>query len=398
VPEPIVLDPAEQRVLGSLLEKETTVPGSYPLSLNSLRTACNQSTSREPLTDYGEDELQTLTLRLQERRFVRLVRQHGGRTVKYAQRLSEALGVEGPERALLTVLLLRGPQAAGELKARTERLHPFGDRSDVEACLAAMATAETPLVRELPRIVGQHDNRWVHLLGPVELPAAAEPARDVLADGPAARDVRVVAAYDAVADDYAAHIGAELDDKPFDRWLLGRVAELADGRPIADVGCGTGHVTAHLKSLGARTLGFDLSPAMVVRARADFPGLRFEVGDLRRLPRPDAGWAAIVAHFALVHLAPSELPDAVAALARALGPGGWLSIALHAGSRVRHLDQWWGHDIDLDFVEHDPAAVRAAVAGAGLEVAEWYLRGPLAAVEADTERLYVLAHSPEERR
>ena len=130
--DPVVLDPAEQRVLGSLLEKEATVPASYPLSLNSLRTACNQSTSREPLTDYGEDELQAVTLRLQERRLVRLVRQHGGRTVKYASRLCEALGVEGPERALLTVLLLRGPQAAGELKTRTERLHPFGDRADVE--------------------------------------------------------------------------------------------------------------------------------------------------------------------------------------------------------------------------------------------------------------------------
>lgn len=397
MPEPIELDAVEQRVLGSLLEKATTVPASYPLSLNSLRTACNQATSRDPLTDYGEDELQSVTLRLQQRRLVRLVREHGGRTVKYAERLGEALGVDGPERALMTVLLLRGAQAAGELKTRTERLHSFADRAEVEDRLAAMAAAAPPLVRELPRVAGQHDTRWIHLLGPVDLPPAPEPARDVLADGPAARDARVITAYAAVADAYAEHIGGELDDKPFDRWLLSRIAGLAGGRPIADAGCGTGHVTAHLKSLGARGIGFDLSGAMVERARADFPGLRFEVGDLRRLPRPDAGWAAIVAHFALVHLAPSELPDAIAALARALGPGGWLSIAVHAGRGVLHLDEWWGREVDLDFVLHDPDAVRAAVAGAGLQVTEWYLRGPLADLESDTQRLYVLARKPEAR-
>ena len=86
------LDADEQRVLGALLEKQVTVPASYPLSLNGLRTACNQTTSRDPLTEYSEDELRAVTLRLQERHLVRLVRDHGGRTVKYAQRLVETLG------------------------------------------------------------------------------------------------------------------------------------------------------------------------------------------------------------------------------------------------------------------------------------------------------------------
>lgn len=180
------LDPAEQRVLGSLLEKETTVPASYPLSLNGLRTACNQATSREPVTAYTDDELQAVTLRLQERRLVRLVREHGGRTVKYAQRLAETLGVEGAERALLTVLLLRGPQAPGELKTRTERLHPFAHRGEVEACLAGLAATTPPLVRELPRQPGQQDARWIHLLGPVDVPAAPAPDSTTLPDAVAA--------------------------------------------------------------------------------------------------------------------------------------------------------------------------------------------------------------------
>lgn len=389
-----VLDPAEQRILGSLLEKAVTVPASYPLSLNSLRLACNQTTSREPVTDYDDDQLSAIALRLQERRLVRLVREHGGRTVKYAERLSETLDWDAPTYALLTVLLLRGAQAPGELKTRTDRLHTFADRADVEAQLAALASETTPLVRNIGRLPGQQDDRWIHLLGPVDAPTAPEPPRDVLADGAETRDAKVLAAYDAVADAYAEHIGDELAHKPFDRWLLGRLAELSAGEPIADVGCGTGHVTAHLKALGARALGFDLSPAMIARARTDFPGIRFEVADLRCLPKPGEGWAAIVAHYSLVHLAASEISDAVARLARGLRPGGWLSVAVHVGNRVKHVEDWWGRSVDLDVVFHDPDALRAAFAAAGLVDVEWYLRGPVGA-EAATERLYLLGRRPE---
>lgn len=389
------LDADEQRVLGALLEKQVTVPASYPLSLNGLRTACNQTTSRDPLTEYSEDELRAVTLRLQERHLVRLVRDHGGRTVKYAQRLSETLGWDDPSRALLTVLLLRGPQAAGELKARTERLHPFGDRVAVEAQLATMAAMQPPLVQELEKLPGQHDTRWIHLLGPVSLPPVPLTAVDVLAEGPEARDARVLASYAQVASAYSTNVGGELDEKPFDRWWLGRLAELAAGEPVADVGCGTGHLTAYLKSLGARALGFDLSPAMIEQARLDHPGIRFEVADLRTLPKPGDGWAVLLAHYALVHTAPSELTDALARLGRVVRPGGWLSLATHVGHEVRHVEDWFGHSVDLHFVFHDPAGVRAAVTAAGLEVVEWYVRGPIAGVEAETERIYVLARRPE---
>ncbi|MBK8756045.1 MAG: YceH family protein [Actinomycetales bacterium] len=181
-----VLDPSEQRVLGSLMEKEITVPASYPLTLNSLRLACNQSTSRDPVVDYSENDLVEVTLRLQSRALVRLVRaDSGARAVKYKQRLLETLPLPDDQRALLTVLLLRGAQAPGELKTRCERLHAFPDRAAVEATLRAMASASTPLVRELERLPGQQDHRWIHLLGPVELPENRPGApRSARRDGP----------------------------------------------------------------------------------------------------------------------------------------------------------------------------------------------------------------------
>src|SRR4051794_1424366 len=183
-----VLDPVEQRVLGSLLEKEVTVPASYPMTLNGLRTACNQSSSREPVTDLSESEIVAALDRLKPRGLARLVHaSHGARTIKYRQVLDEHLGLDDDERALLTVLLLRGPNAAGELKTRTERLHSFADRDEVEACLARLRDRGRPLVRELARQPGQHDARWIHLLGPVDIAAAtgAAAAGDAVRPGEA---------------------------------------------------------------------------------------------------------------------------------------------------------------------------------------------------------------------
>ncbi len=400
----IVLDAVEQRVLGSLLEKQRTVPASYPLTLNALRGACNQTSSRDPVSDYDDQVLQDTLRGLKERGLVRIVwADRGPRTLKYHQTLDEALSLQPDERALMTVLLLRGAQAPGELRTRTERLHPFADREQVEAALRRMASLPTPLVRELERRPGQQDRRWVHLLGaePVEDVAPAAPAADlesVLAQGREARDARVVAAYDALATTYADHLIDELDHKPFDRWLLDRVAALAGG-PVADVGTGPGHVAAHLAAAGASVTGVDLSPAMVAEARRRFPDLAFEVGDLTALLRPPtaAGWGAITAWYALVHVAPSELGPAVGSLARVLAPGGWLALALHTGTEVRHADVLWDQPVDVDFVLHDTATVLAAVRGAGLTDLEWYLRSPLPDVEVETERLYVLARRPESR-
>ena len=414
----IELDPVEQRVVGSLLEKERTVPASYPMTLNGLRTACNQSSSREPVVDFDEATILGAVDRLKARGLARLVHaSHGARTVKYRQVLDERLDLADPARAILTVLLLRGPSSAGELKTRTDRLHGFVDRAEVEDELAGLAALDRPLVRELPRQAGQHDPRWIHLLGPVEVPAAAaggaagaaasagrpsvgpDPAvtEALVADGPAARDDRVRAAYDEVAEAYGAHLADELDAKPFDRWLLERLAGLAAGGPVADAGCGPGHVAFHLAAAGADVTGFDLSPAMVAEARRRFPELAFAVGDLTALPAPvadPAGWAAIAAWYSLVHLAGSELRPALGLLAAALRPGGWLALAVHLGPEVRTLTEWWDHDVDLSFALHDRAQVLDAVAAAGLVEVEWYLRSPILGAEVETERLYVLGRRP----
>lgn len=381
------LDDVEQRVLGSLLEKERTVPASYPMTLNGLRTACNQSSSREPVVDYDDATITDAIDRLKARGLARIVYAgSGARAVKYRQVLDEKLGLEPDEAALLTVLLLRGPQAPGELKTRTERLHGFTDRAEVEAVLARLAAPHRALVVELERAPGQQDPRWMHLLGPAPAPPATVAP-------PVERDAKVVASYDALATAYADQLIDELDGKAFDRWLLERLVVLADGGPIVDAGCGPGHVAFHLAAAGGDVTGFDLSPAMVAEARRRFDELRFEVADLTDLPAPQGGgtgWAAIAAWYSLVHLAPHELAPALGLLAARLRPGGWLAVALHVGDEVRHVDELFGTAIDLEFVLHDADAARTAFATAGLVDVEWYLRGPLAGAEAATDRLYLL--------
>lgn len=393
-----VLDAEEQRVLGALLEKQRTVPASYPLSLSGLRTACNQTSSREPVVDYDEHTVEQVGRRLKDRGLLRIVwSDTGRRTLKYHQIVDEALGLGDDERALLTVLLLRGPNAPGELRTRTERLHPFADRGEVEACLAAMA--ERGLVRELPRQPGQHDPRWVHLLGEVVEPATAAPRapsvdREVpVADGADARDARVRATYGAVAETYAERLSDELDGLPFERWLLDRVAADAEGGPVVEVGSGPGHVTAYLAAAGADARGLDLTPEMVEEARRRHPGVRYDVGDLRRLIRPETapGWRAVLAWYSLIHLAESELPAALMSLLRPIEPGGLLVLAMQAGDEVARISSWFDDEVPpLDFVRHDPATIVALVEAAGLTDVEWYVRGPRTERGETTRRLYVL--------
>ena len=399
MPDLPVLDAEEQRVLGSLLEKQVTVPAGYPLSLNALRTACNQASSRDPVVDYDEQSVEQVGRRLKERGLLRIVwSDTGRRTLKYHQTLDEVLDLATEERALLTVLLLRGPQAPGELRTRTDRLHPFSDRGTVEETLRRMA--ERGLVRELPRRGGERDARWVHLLGPAP-EEATTPAPDVdrdsvLAAGGEARDERVRSSYDAVATAYAGSLISELAGLPFETWLLDRVVREAAGGPVVEVGCGPGHVTAYLAAAGADATGLDLSPGMVAEARRRFPDGTYELGDLRRLMRPTTapGWSAVLAWYSLIHLAASELPEALAALTRPVVPGGLLVLALHAGSEVRHHDDWFDQPIDLDFVYHEPEAVVALVEAAGLGDVEWYRRGPLAHRGETSQRLYVLGRKP----
>jgi uncharacterized protein YceH (UPF0502 family)/2-polyprenyl-3-methyl-5-hydroxy-6-metoxy-1,4-benzoquinol methylase len=401
-----VLDAVEQRVLGCLLEKQATVPATYPLTLNALRTACNQTSSRDPVMDLDERTLETSARALRDRGLIRIVwADTGRRTLKYHQTLDEVLGLAPDEKALVTVLLLRGAQSPGELRTRTERLHAFADREDVEGCLQRLADRDAPLVRRLERRPGQQDHRWAHLLGPAPEPAAsvispaAGPAVDrerPVADGATARDERVRGTYAVIAASSADELVTELADRPFEWWLLDRVVAEAAPRPVVDAGCGPGHVTAHLVAAGADARGLDLTPEMVEQARARFPGVRYDVGDLTRLLRPENadGWGAVLGWYSLIHFAGSELPAAVAALARPLAPGGLLVLALHAGREVRRLTTWYGHDVEVDVVLHEVPDVVAAVRAAGLVDVEWYVRGPVEARQETTDRLYVLARQP----
>lgn len=191
VPE---LTAAAIRVLGCLVEKEATVPRSYPLTLNSLRTACNQSTNRKPVVDYDERTVELALDLLRAEGLIRVVYSTSNRATKYRHVVPEALGLGDEQVAALSILMLRGAQTVGEVKQRSERLHGFASTDEVATVLAGLRHAG--LVRPLDREPGQKDVRWIHLLGGQdEAPAGAPPAEIpvppvVEVDGVVVRDVR----------------------------------------------------------------------------------------------------------------------------------------------------------------------------------------------------------------
>lgn len=168
----------EIRVLGCLIEKQRTTPDAYPLTLNSLRLACNQATNREPVLDLGESEIRGALERLGQRRWTRLASWSSGRTMKYRHMLGETLALTEAELSLLAVLMLRGPQTPGELRQRSERLHRFGE-AELGETLAGLEGRE--LARLQPRRPGQREQRYEQLLGagsdmPEPEPEPAPPA------------------------------------------------------------------------------------------------------------------------------------------------------------------------------------------------------------------------------
>ena len=174
------LDAVEVRVLGCLIEKQRTTPDVYPLSLNALRVACNQSTNRDPVVQYDEATVRDALHRLGRRRWTRLA--SGQRTAKYRHLLDETLGMPVEQQAVLAVLMLRGPQTPGELRQRTERLHPFGGFEPLEAALAGLI--EGGFVRRLARRPGQKEERYAHRLSE-DLEDEAPPALPARAAAPA---------------------------------------------------------------------------------------------------------------------------------------------------------------------------------------------------------------------
>ena len=156
-------DAVEIRVLGCLIEKQRTTPDAYPLSLNALRLACNQSTNREPVVEYDESTIRAALERLSRKGWTRLASGAGSRAAKYRHLLDDAIGLSGEEISVLAVLMLRGAQTPGELKQRTERLHAFATLDEVVVVLERLSERE--LVARLERRPGQKEERFEQRLG-----------------------------------------------------------------------------------------------------------------------------------------------------------------------------------------------------------------------------------------
>jgi hypothetical protein len=170
------LNDIEVRILGCLIEKQHATPEYYPLTLNGLAAACNQTTNREPVMALGEAEIAAALEELRHKRLVWFVAGAGSRVTKYEQKLGEDLNLAVQELAALAVLMLRGAQTPGEVRARSARLYPFADLAEAEAALEALAAAEPPLAVKLPRQAGTKEFRYAHLLSGAPQPDSAGPA------------------------------------------------------------------------------------------------------------------------------------------------------------------------------------------------------------------------------
>jgi uncharacterized protein YceH (UPF0502 family) len=169
-------DAVEIRVLGCLVEKQRTTPDAYPLSLNALRLACNQSTNRDPVVDYDEQTVVEALRRLALRGWTRLASGAGSRARKYRHLLDDAFGLDAADVSLLAVLMLRGPQTPGELKQRGQRLHDFADLGAVQETLERLV--ERGQVARHERRPGQKEDRYEQLLGPTEEGDAGAPTEE----------------------------------------------------------------------------------------------------------------------------------------------------------------------------------------------------------------------------
>ena len=200
------LTPVQVRILGCLIEKERTTPDNYPLTMNSLLSACNQTTNRYPVVTFTEATASNAVLNLRAENMLRIDYSRSGRADKYRHVLDQVLDVDDAEISILAVLMLRGPQTGAELRTRTDRLHPLSDQSEVEAVLARLAARPEPLVIRLAPMPGQKEARWAHLLAGEVAPDEAAAAIAADASRSPSRTERIEALEDAVAQ-----LTAELD-------------------------------------------------------------------------------------------------------------------------------------------------------------------------------------------
>ncbi len=207
LPGVLDLNPVEIRVLGCLIEKQRTTPDTYPLTLNALRLACNQSTNRDPVVDYDDHTIRGALERLARRRYVRLASGHTTRATKYRHLLDDTLSLDREELAVLAVLMLRGPQTPGELRQRTERLQRFPDHEALDSVLTRLG--ERDYVERLDRRPGQKEQRYRLKLDTDAEPEPPEP-------GPPAADLRPPASSSDARltrlEEEVARLRAELDE------------------------------------------------------------------------------------------------------------------------------------------------------------------------------------------
>lgn len=205
------LSDIEVRVLGALIEKEHTTPDAYPLSLNALTAACNQTSNREPVMSLDEPTVSAAVHSLRGRSLVRAIVHSGGRVTKFRQLMDETMGLVTRQMAVLGVLMLRGPQTVGEIRTRTQRMHDFADLAELESTLEGLIDRELPLVIRLPRRQGQKEVRYTHLLaGEVTVDTTESVADDPPATARTDRLTALETTVTALQHDMAV-IKAELD-------------------------------------------------------------------------------------------------------------------------------------------------------------------------------------------
>lgn len=200
----------------------------------------------------------------------------------------------------------------------------------------------------------------------------------------------LISSYDQLASEYAERFCDELEGKPFDRNLLQRFAEAIPGGSVCDLGCGPGHVAAHLESLGIDVIGVDLSPRMIAEAKRRYPSIGFQVGDMLDLKMEAGSLGGIMALYSIIHLRRDMLQEAFRETHRVLRPGGLLLVSFHKGRGELHEDEVLGTQVSFDCTLFEPNEVAHAMEEAGFSIAETTVRRPYE-IEYPTQRVYILA-------
>ncbi|KPK48195.1 MAG: hypothetical protein AMS22_15720 [Thiotrichales bacterium SG8_50] len=199
--------------------------------------------------------------------------------------------------------------------------------------------------------------------------------------------------YDKLAAVYAVRFCDELNGKPFDRSLLQRFVTAVPDGPVCDLGCGPGHVAAHLQTLGANSMGFDLSPKMIAEAERRYPTVEYRVGDMADLDMPSESLGGIVALYSIIHLERQKLEEAFREMHRVLKPAGQLLVSFHKGEGILHEDNVLDTDVSFDCTLFEPDEVSGKLERVGFSIAEATVRRPYD-FEYPTKRVYVLADKP----